>query len=205
MEVEVDGRWYIGADNYSSKKEAEHSAAENACRDLMREQPPIEYEINENDSPKFFPPEYADVEDFIVTMLSAFGGRIRKVRPRDKRGLIRVEIAGHYRYCYRIDRHHAKNQVYFLVDPENKVYYQKCYDPDCRGFRSAKQSIYTYPTNSKCLYHCAKKTDLRFKICNYANVISLRNTSPSRTLLLCVEMKIINLFHSIKLNIYDFC
>ena len=75
-------------------------------------------------------------------MLTAFGGRIRKIKPpRDARGLYRLEIGGDYRYCENVKRQHKKNQVYFLVDPINKVYYQRCYDPDCKGFQSAKQRI----------------------------------------------------------------
>jgi hypothetical protein len=97
----------------------------------------------QNDSPKHFPSEYADVEEFIDTMLGSFGARIRKIRPPDRRGFYRVEITGNYRYCYNVQRHHNKNQVYFLVDPVKKIYFQKCYDPDCQGFQSAKQPIYT--------------------------------------------------------------
>jgi hypothetical protein len=98
--------------------------------------------IADNDSTQHMPAEYADVEQALANMLLAFGGRIRKVRPPDARGKYRLEIGGNYRYCENIKDHHKKNQVYFLVDPIKKVYYQKCYDPDCQGFQSAKQLIY---------------------------------------------------------------
>jgi hypothetical protein len=80
-------------------------------------------------------------------MLLGFGARIRKVKPPkpNGRGLYRIEITGNYRYCENIKEHHKKNQVYFFVDPVNKVYYQKCHDPDCQGYQSAKQPIYTNP------------------------------------------------------------
>ncbi len=96
----------------------------------------------DNDLSKHMPPEYADLEQFFVTMLGV-SGRIRKVRPPNARGIYRIEIGGNYRYCENIKAQHKKNQVYFLVDPIQKVYYQKCYDPDCQGFQSAKQKIYT--------------------------------------------------------------
>lgn len=158
MEVEVDGRWYTGEENCSSKKEAEHLAAKKAYNDLMRDS--VDYigqqEHLSIDSSRHLPPEYADVEDYIATMLGGFGARIRKVTPPNTRGLYRLEITGNYRYCDNVKKHHKKNQVYFLVDPVKKIYFQRCYDPDCRGFQSAKQLIFTSPpvnTNSisKCL------------------------------------------------------
>jgi len=102
--------------------------------------------VNDNDRSKHMPPEYADIEEFIATMVGAFGGYIRKVRPPDTRGKYRLEIAGNYRYCENIKKQHKKNQVYFLVDPIKKIYYQRCYDPDCQGFQSAKKPIYTSQT-----------------------------------------------------------
>jgi hypothetical protein len=144
--VDVNGRWYIGEENCSSKKAAEHSAAEKAYADLMRnnsEITRIDSVIDDNDQSGHMPPEYADIEEYIATMVTAFGGRIRKVRPPDKYGRYRMEITGNYRYCDNIKAHHKKNQVYFLVDPIKKVYYQKCHDPDCQGFQTAGKPIYT--------------------------------------------------------------
>eukprot|EP00873_Tetraselmis_striata_P037101 jgi/Tetstr1/457365/TSEL_043968.t1 len=40
-------------------------------------------------------------------------------------------------YCENIGRMHRSNHVFFLVDLGGGVYAQKCYDPDCRHFRSA--------------------------------------------------------------------
>lgn len=142
MEVYVNGRWYVGEENCASKKEAEHSAAQKAFADLTKdnqEQP----DIGPSDH---LPPEYAAVEDFIATMLIPFGGHIRKIKPPDTHGRYRFEIGGNYRYCKNIERHHKKNQVYFLVDPVRKIYFQKCYDPECQGYQSAKQPIYINST-----------------------------------------------------------
>jgi len=74
-------------------------------------------------------------------MVNARKGRIRKILPFHQTSLYKIEIAGDYRYCDNIDRHHKTNQVYFVVDPINKFYYQKCHDPDCKGFKSNKKPI----------------------------------------------------------------
>ncbi|KFK26881.1 hypothetical protein AALP_AA8G305600 [Arabis alpina] len=40
------------------------------------------------------------------------------------------------RYCERIGREHKSNHVMYIVDLRRGIYYQKCYDPDCRDYRS---------------------------------------------------------------------
>ena len=41
-----------------------------------------------------------------------------------------------YRYCGNIDRHHASNRIYYVLNTELRVWYQKCHDPECKGYRS---------------------------------------------------------------------
>jgi len=41
-----------------------------------------------------------------------------------------------YRFCRRVGRHHASNNIQILVDLVRNVWYQKCLDPECCGFRS---------------------------------------------------------------------
>ncbi|KAG4991448.1 hypothetical protein JHK87_024905 [Glycine soja] len=45
------------------------------------------------------------------------------------------------RYCERIGRQHKSNNVIYVVDLRMAVYYQKCHDPDCRGYRSPSRQI----------------------------------------------------------------
>ncbi|KAM4076281.1 hypothetical protein ACJW30_12G050900 [Castanea mollissima] len=45
------------------------------------------------------------------------------------------------RYCERIGRQHKSNHVMYIVDLRRAVYYQKCHDPDCRGYRSPLRPI----------------------------------------------------------------
>ncbi len=137
----------------SSKKEAEQSAAKKALEDLRgtnvystssistSDAPPSYAEVLNTDSSYHLPSEYADIEQFIAAKVGTVGGRIRKILPPDSQGRYRFEITGSYRYCENIQRHHKKNQIFFLVDPVKKTYIQKCYDFDCYGFQSTLKYI----------------------------------------------------------------
>ncbi|WOH14322.1 hypothetical protein DCAR_0933841 [Daucus carota subsp. sativus] len=45
------------------------------------------------------------------------------------------------RYCERIGRQHKSNHVIYVVDLRRASYYQKCHDPDCRGYRSPLRPV----------------------------------------------------------------
>lgn len=45
------------------------------------------------------------------------------------------------RFCERIGRQHKSNHVMYVVDLQRAAYYQKCYDPDCRGYRSPLRPV----------------------------------------------------------------
>uniref|UniRef100_A0A7N0VCT6 DNA-directed primase/polymerase protein n=2 Tax=Kalanchoe fedtschenkoi TaxID=63787 RepID=A0A7N0VCT6_KALFE len=45
------------------------------------------------------------------------------------------------RYCERIGRQHKSNHIMYVVDLRRATYYQKCHDPDCRGYRSPARPI----------------------------------------------------------------
>lgn len=40
------------------------------------------------------------------------------------------------RYCGNVGRQHKSNGIFYVVDMQQGVWYQKCYDPDCRDYRS---------------------------------------------------------------------
>ena len=40
-------------------------------------------------------------------------------------------------YCENVGRCHASNHAYIVLSLCSGQYAQKCYDPDCAGFRSA--------------------------------------------------------------------
>ncbi|KAJ3227224.1 hypothetical protein HK099_002917 [Clydaea vesicula] len=43
------------------------------------------------------------------------------------------------KYCYNILREHQSNSVYYIVDLKKNTFYQKCFDPDCKNFRSHQE------------------------------------------------------------------
>ncbi|CAF1288749.1 unnamed protein product [Adineta steineri] len=140
-EVEVNESWIMGEGNFTSKKDAENSAAQIAYNELCKNKTELGVAERDHNPTKHMPKEHENIENFLANIVGSFGGTIRKVRSPDAYGRYRLEIGGNYRYCDNVRRQHKKNQVYFLVDPVNLVYYQRCYDPDCQGFQSAKQSI----------------------------------------------------------------
>lgn len=41
-----------------------------------------------------------------------------------------------HRWCRNIGRQHKSNGVYIVVDLSAGLWWQKCFDPDCRAYRS---------------------------------------------------------------------
>jgi DNA-directed primase/polymerase protein len=48
---------------------------------------------------------------------------------------VTFQVAG-TRYCQHVRREHKSNNVYLVVDLENRTFVQKCFDPDCSSYRS---------------------------------------------------------------------
>jgi len=53
----------------------------------------------------------------------------------DQGSVVLYNISG-CRFCGNIGREHKSNGIFILVDLRHQVWYQKCYDPECRGYRS---------------------------------------------------------------------
>lgn len=81
---------------------------------------------------------YPEVDRFIGDLVSP--GYIRTWYYFSHGALIVYEIAQH-RYCYNIGRHHRSNGIMYVVDLKAATYYQKCHDPDCRGFKSEPRRL----------------------------------------------------------------
>jgi hypothetical protein len=45
------------------------------------------------------------------------------------------------RWCGRIGREHKSNGVFYVVDFRVGACFQKCHDPDCRGFRGEPHAL----------------------------------------------------------------
>ncbi|CAF1025170.1 unnamed protein product [Adineta ricciae] len=138
-DVEINGQWYRGDNDFTSKRNAEQAAAKTAYNSLSNDD--MELQSGNIHIGQHMPERYAHIEQCISDMVMAHGGRIRKIHPPNSNGIYKIEITGKYRYCENVQRHHRINRVYLLVDPVNNIYYQKCYDPDCHNFRSAAQSL----------------------------------------------------------------
>jgi hypothetical protein len=76
--------------------------------------------------------------DAFVESVASVGnvpGHIRSWYWFSEHGVIVYNISGN-RFCEIIGRQHKSNHVMYIVDCRTACYYQKCHDPDCRGFRS---------------------------------------------------------------------
>jgi DNA-directed primase/polymerase protein len=93
---------------------------------------------------------YPKLDTFIVEVcrysLGDEGARrnigIRSWVSMDNESIIVYNLSG-YRYCNNIGREHKSNGVFIVVDLHEGIWYQKCYDPDCKGYRSS-----TLPVNA---------------------------------------------------------
>ena len=85
---------------------------------------------------------FPTLDDFILTFMQQTGpGIIGKwiwrcfANDTVPLHVIVYHILGN-RYCHRIKRHHKSNQVMYEVNVNTGVMHQKCWDPDCRGYKS---------------------------------------------------------------------
>jgi len=88
------------------------------------------------------PSPYKELETFILEVCrrNRQGAKDQPVRIRSwamlgNESLILYNVSG-YRFCGNIGREHKSNGVFFVVDLEHGTWCQKCYDPDCRQYRS---------------------------------------------------------------------
>ncbi|KAA3459886.1 DNA-directed primase/polymerase protein-like [Gossypium australe] len=84
------------------------------------------------------------LDEFIVSIASTGNvpGKIRCWYWFSEYGLVIYSMLRN-RYCERIGREHKSNHVMYVVDMRRAAYYQKCYDPDCKGYRSPLRPIPT--------------------------------------------------------------
>ncbi|KAJ8752941.1 hypothetical protein K2173_008676 [Erythroxylum novogranatense] len=84
------------------------------------------------------------LDNFIESIASvgSVSGKVRSWYWFSEYGLMVYSMSKN-RYCERIGREHKSNNVMYVVDLRSAVFYQKCYDPDCRGYRSPLRPIPT--------------------------------------------------------------
>ncbi|XP_062188595.1 uncharacterized protein LOC133891905 [Phragmites australis] len=96
-----------------------------------------------------FPSEYTygkspfPALDGFIESIGSFGnvsGKIRSWYWFSQYGLM-IYSMSRSRYCEHIGREHKSNHVMYIVDFQRAAYYQKCYDPDCQGYRSPLRAV----------------------------------------------------------------
>ncbi|KAF8700733.1 hypothetical protein HU200_034086 [Digitaria exilis] len=81
--------------------------------------------------------------DGFIESIASFGnvsGKIRSWYWFSQYGLM-IYSMSRSRYCEHIGREHKSNHVMYIVDFQRAAYYQKCYDPDCQGYRSPLRPV----------------------------------------------------------------
>jgi DNA-directed primase/polymerase protein len=85
-----------------------------------------------------------DLNSFIEALISdgrdSSEGKISSILNLDNGKKIIYSIKN-YRYCENIKRPHKSNNIYFVVDIDRNCLFQKCYDPDCKDYRSPETRI----------------------------------------------------------------
>lgn len=76
------------------------------------------------------------LDEYIYSIIGRHGGGIYGVTILSSSETIMYAIKGGYKYCGKIGRHHKSNNVILIADLRKGEVYQKCFDPDCRGYRS---------------------------------------------------------------------
>ncbi|KAF6261704.1 hypothetical protein COO60DRAFT_1699647 [Scenedesmus sp. NREL 46B-D3] len=61
----------------------------------------------------------------------------------------------HNRWCGNVERAHKSNGIYYVADLREGTYYQKCYDPECRSYRSACMPLPSHVWQ-QCRQHAAE-------------------------------------------------
>lgn len=87
---------------------------------------------------------FPEVDDFVVSLVNDLEtGRTGYVRKWTQNGsFLTYDIAGSFRYCHNVERHHKSNNIRYVVDIQNGHYFQMCHDENCRDFRS---NVYELP------------------------------------------------------------
>ncbi|MPC23990.1 DNA-directed primase/polymerase protein-like [Portunus trituberculatus] len=77
---------------------------------------------------------YPEIDDFIQSLIGS--GSIHSWHYFSQREVIVYNIV-QYRFCHNINREHKRNNIMYVVNVKEGMYYQKCHDPDCSDFRSS--------------------------------------------------------------------
>lgn len=83
----------------------------------------------------------ARLDAYVLSVIGAHGGDIHGATMLAGSETVVYTLKGGYKYCANVGRHHKSNNVTLLADLRLRAMYQRCFDPDCRGFRSAAWAL----------------------------------------------------------------
>ncbi|XP_066574283.1 DNA-directed primase/polymerase protein isoform X2 [Amia ocellicauda] len=77
---------------------------------------------------------YTEVDNFVLSLVKKDGiqGSIRQWNYFSSEELLVYDIVK-FRWCHNVDRFHKSNNIMFVVDLKQELWYQKCHDPVCRA------------------------------------------------------------------------
>ncbi|XP_063221220.1 DNA-directed primase/polymerase protein-like [Bacillus rossius redtenbacheri] len=84
---------------------------------------------------------YPEVDQFVRSLIRP-NGKIIRTCFFSTSNIIVYDIVG-FRYCENIGREHCSNNIKYVFYLAKLCYYQKCYDPDCRDYRSPMKDLPT--------------------------------------------------------------
>ena len=93
------------------------------------------------------PSPHPELDAFIESVCSSTNagssstGTIRSWTVLDDSGSIFLYNIKGNRFCGNIGRQHKSNGIFFIVDVQHGVWYQKCYDPECRHYKSPATAL----------------------------------------------------------------
>ncbi|GAB4817437.1 hypothetical protein N2152v2_004483 [Parachlorella kessleri] len=104
---------------------------------------------------QYGPSPFPQIEEFITSVCKEGGsaGSVRSWALLDGGSLLLFSMRGN-RWCGNIGRQHRSNGVFYVVDLQQGWWCQRCYDPDCRSYRSPLTAL---PTDLVALYCCQQQ------------------------------------------------
>ncbi|KAK9831167.1 hypothetical protein WJX74_005824 [Apatococcus lobatus] len=102
------------------------------------------------------PCPFPELEHFICRVSHQAGGLVgvRSWVVWQAEGLLLFNMKG-TRWCGNVQREHRSNGIFFVIDLQASVWYQKCYDPECRLYRSEAMPL---PLQLAAQLSCIPKT-----------------------------------------------
>ena len=92
---------------------------------------------------------YPQIESELISHMNKLSEGTPSIKSRVYRENMIILAVTNHRYCFNAGRSHQSNGIFYIVDLVKRIFYQKCHDPDCRGFRSND-----FPLGDTTLHDC---------------------------------------------------